>query len=447
MEKWNFLNWDDALSQLLDAIQAQEQKLLKVSGGEPLVILRDWQGKITLCMPCSREALSQSGLKDWSDSLSSTLGLLASAADITYCKDEFFDPDDVWMSPNTVEINVPSELKVSLLDRQDKENDWLRQLPSAESTAFKPRAVFFGVKGGVGRSSALTALALHLADMGKNVLVVDADFESPGVSSSLLDHYVRPDFGLVDWMTAHALGCESAQLMEMAATKLTEVSPLSQLTKGRIVIAPSHAKLTQAYIAKLGRIYRTTEDGVTFAQRLNEVVSTLETAHNIDVTLIDSRAGIDDTAAATITQLHARVTFLFAIKTAQTWDAYRLLFHHLQGHPSLHTKEDFRDTLRIVSALTPDEVSANKGYWEDFQQKAYETCVTLYDVDDGSGDERIYSPSPDDEESPHYAAKIMWHEVLRAFDPLVEKGQIAPALIENVFGDFLAKATVLLGDS
>ena len=446
MKKWNFLNWDDALSQLQDAIQDQEKKLIEICGHDPLVILRDWQGKITLCMPCSREALSQSALVEWAASLSTSLGLLASAIDITYCKDEFFDPDDIWMSPNTVSLDINSELNISLLDRQDKENDWLRQLPAKTLTKFKPRAVFFGVKGGVGRSSALTALALHLANMGKKVLVVDADFESPGISSSLLSD-VRPDFGLVDWMTAHALGCESEQLLEMVATKLTEVSPLSQVTKGRIVVAPSHAKLTQAYIAKLGRIYRTTEKGVTFAERLNEVVSTLEAAHDIDVTLIDSRAGIDDTAAAAITQLHARVTFLFAIKTAQTWDAYQLLFKHLQQHPSLHTDQDFRSTLRIVSALTPEEVSANKGYWNDFLQKAYETCMTLYDIDDGSGDVAIYSPAPDDVDSPHYAAKIMWNEVLRAFEPLVEKGQIAPALIENVFGDFLAKATVLLGDS
>jgi hypothetical protein len=289
-------------------------------------------------------------------------------------------------------------------------------------------------------------LAISLANMGKKVLVVDIDFESPGVSSSLLGE-VRPDFGLVDWMTASALGCPKSQLLEMAATKLTEVSPLSQLTKGRILVAPSHAKLTQAYIAKLGRIYRTTSDGSTFAQRLDEVVTALEDAHDVDVTLIDSRAGIDDAAAAAITQLHARVTFLFAINTTQTWDAYQLLFKHLQHHPSLHTEQDFRSSLRMISALTPDEVGAYKGYWEDFRQKAYETCLTLYDVDDGSGDSEVFSPAPDDEDGPHFAAKVMWHEVLRAFAPLEERGQIAPALVDNVFGDFIAKATALLGAS
>lgn len=446
MSTWDFLGWDDVLAQLQQAILAQTRNLEKLCGTEPLVILRDWQGKITLCMPFPREGLIQNGLGDWGASLSLSLGLLASAPDITYCKDEFFDPEDVWGSPNLVSLVSDDELRISLLDRQDKEGDWLREVPNAPAVGVKPRAVFFGVKGGVGRSSALTALAISLANMGKKVLIVDMDFESPGVSSSLLGDD-RPDFGLVDWMTAHALGCGSDQLLEMATIKLTEVSPLSQLTKGRILVAPAHARLTQAYIAKLGRIYRTTGEGSTFAQRLNELVTSLENAHGVDVTLIDSRAGIDDAAAAAITQLGARVTFLFAINTAQTWSAYELLFKHLQHHPSLHTDHDFRSSLRMISALTPDEVGAYKGYWENFRQKAYETCMTLYDIDDGSGDIAIFSPAPDDEDSPHFAAKVMWHEVLRAFAPLEEKGQLAPALVENVFGDFITKATSLLGDA
>ena len=446
MSKWNFLNWHDVLQQLKEAVAEQFDALQPLCHSEPIVILRNWQGKITLCLPFSREAFAKNGLNQWAGNLSQTLGLLASSDDITYCRDEFFDPDDVWTSPDLIGLMPGEKVDLRLLDRQDKEGDWLRQIPTHLSIKPKPRAVFFGVKGGVGRSSALTALALHLANMGKKVLVVDADFESPGISSSLLGE-VRPDYGLVDWMTAQALGCNEAQLIELAATKLVEVSPLSQLTKGRVLVAPAHAKLTQAYIAKLGRVYRTTNDGSAFAQRLNRLITLLEQEHEIDVTLIDSRAGIDDTAAAAVTQLNARVTFLFAINTSQTWDAYKLLFRHLELHPSLHTGHDFRSTFRMVSALTPDEVGAYKGYWNDFQQKSYETCVTLYDIDDGSGNAETFSPAPDDEDSPHFAARIMWHEVLRAFAPLEEKGQLGPALVENVFGDFLNKAEVLLGGS
>jgi len=442
---WDFLNWEDVLQQLKQTILARSTDLAHLCGTEPLVILRDWRGKITLCLPFSRESHAQVGLDTWGTELGSSLGLLAGASDITYCKDEFFDPDDIWGSPNLVTLTADGELKIFLLDRQDKDSDWLRQTPDSETTSFRPRAVFFGVKGGVGRSSALTALAIHLANMGKKVLVFDMDFESPGVSSSLLGD-VQPDFGSVDWMTAQALGCDEEWLREMIATRMTEVSPLSQLTTGRILVAPSHAKLTQTYIGKLGRIYRTTEDGFTFAQRINDLINRLEQAHEIDVTLIDSRAGIDDAAAAAITQLHARVSFLFAINTAQTWNAYELLFKHLQRHPSLHTEQDFRSTLRMVSALTPEEVGASKGYWLDFLQKAYEACQTLYDVDDGSGDSSTFSPAPDDEDSPHFAAKVMWDEVLRAFNPLEEKGQLAPAVMEKVFGDFVKKASSLLGD-
>ena len=443
MNTWNFLAWESELKKVQDVIVGAKTKLLPICTNESLVILRDWQGKITLCIPCSRYSMQNSGLGDWAHGLSESLGLLASTVDITYCKDEFFDPEDVWNSPNLVNLYDSEGLKISLLDRQDKEGDWLRKAPMNRVGELIPRAIFYGVKGGVGRSSAIAALAIRLADMGKKVLIVDMDFESPGVSSSLLGT-VQPEFGLVDWMTAHALGCPQEQLRDMVATKITEVSPLSKLTKGRIIVAPSHAKLTEAYIDKLGRIYRTTSEGVTFAERLETVVTALEVEHEIDVTLIDSRAGIDDTAAAAITQLYARVAFLFAINTEQTWDAYAILFKHLAKHPSLHTEQDFRTSLRMVSALTPAEVGADKGYWERFLERAYETCSNLYDEDDGSGNKLVFSPAPDNDESPHFALKVMWNEVLRAFAPLNEPGQLEPTLIDGVFGNFLTKATLLL---
>ena len=446
MSAFDFLKWDDVLLRLIEEIEHRSDSWEKILMSKPAIVLRSWQGKISLCLPCTRGDFLRVGLSTWSLEFGRSLGLLSSGEDVILCADELVDPEDIWGSPDLVPLSSNSALTLKLLDRQDKEGDWLRQIPTSTSNSVCPRAVFFGVKGGVGRSSALTALAIHLANKGKKVLVIDADFESPGISSSLLGPE-RPDFGLVDWMTAHSLGCPEDQLSEMATDSLVEISPLSQGTNGRILVAPAHSKLTQAYIAKLGRLYRTTNEGVSFAQRMNKLVTMLEQIHEVNVTLIDSRAGIDDTAAAAVTQLEARVTFLFAINTAQTWDAYRLLFSHLQRHPSLHTVDDFRPSLRMVSALTPEEVGAYKGYWNDFQQKAYDTCMTLYDDDNGSGDPTIFSPAPNDEDSPHFAARVMWHEVLRAFAPLEEKGQLGRVLMESVFGNFLAGAEALLGDS
>jgi cellulose biosynthesis protein BcsQ len=443
LQKFEFLNWDHVISQLIFKLDGQVKALSALCGDQKIVIVRDWQGKLSLYLPCAREDLCRSGLTEWLGDLGQSLGLLASSSDVTLCHDELFDPDDIWNDPNLVGLESDGGLQLFLLDRQDKEGDWLRALPPQSSTSATPRAIFFGVKGGVGRSSALAALALHLAKSGKNILIVDADFESPGVSSSLLSN-VQPDYGLVDWLTAHALGCPDAELRVLAATKLVETSPLNQLTNGKILVAPAHAKLTQAYVAKLGRIYRPTPDGQTFAQRLNLLITALEGEHQIDVTLIDSRAGIDDTAAAAMTQLNARVSFLFAMNTSQTWDAYSLLFKHLKHHPSLRTTQDFRPTLRMISAMTPEEVGSTVGYRDEFQQSAYDVCFELYDSVTYENESLLFAPSFEDGDAPHSVMRIMWDEVLRSFDPIKEPGQLEPAVIAKVFSDFLQKASRLL---
>ena len=469
-----YLDWDTALLGLIKVLESNNIILKKVCGNQDIIILRDWRGRIHLGLPGDEEGFKSEALVKLLVRVNSLLGPLSAAStetshaanevgnqaqivrNLVFFREALFDPSDFWDSPHLVKLESPSKLLISLLDRQDKENDWLRKATESDSDSIVPRAVFFGVKGGVGRSSALTALALHLAGQGKRVLVIDADFESPGVSSSLLDAKIRPDFGLVDWLTAHALGFDG--LEELAQKKVVETSPLSERAQGKILIAPSHGILTQTYVGKLGRMYRTTEDGMGFAERLRAVVSLLERLHQADVTLIDSRAGIDDTAAAAITQLNARVSFLFAINTQQTWDAYSLLFKHLKRHPSIHTEDDFRYRLRFVSALTPEEVGSTKGYWANLREMAYSTCAeNLYDKDNETSTEadesnhltpvdyQLLNPAFDDEDVPHYPMRIMWDEVLRAFDPVQEPGQLAPTIIAKSFGDFLTRATRLLG--
>ena len=467
MSPSDYLDWDTALSKLIKKIRLNNTAFEDLFGANVLIVLRDWRGQIHLGLPCSSRAFASnsSSIEPIVQQISLGLGPLSAAhrsasedivntnatiENFVIFRDDLFDPDDIWDSPNLVKLDAAPNPTVFLLDRQDKESDWLKKSPRTEHSQTIPRAVFFGIKGGVGRSSALTALALSMANKGKNVLVIDADFESPGVSSSLLDANARPDYGMVDWLSAQALGL--SELDVLAEQQMVETSPLSKLTLGKIVVAPSHGVLTEAYVSKLGRVYRTTAEGATFASRLNDLVSRLERLHQADVTLIDSRAGIDDTAAAAITQLGARVTFMFAINTQQTWDAYALLFSHLQRHPSLHSEDDFRSGLRLVSALTPEE-AGYKGYWAAFREAAYQTCASgLYDEVEAHADgteeklnsDRRFNFGFDDEDAPHFPLRITWDEVLRAFDPVREPAQLAPPVMAKVFSDFLMRAERLL---
>ena len=57
---------------------------------------------------------------------------------------------------------------------------------------------FYSFKGGMGRTTALTAITYCLAKEGKNVLLVDADIEAPGLATIFLreDHIQK---GIVDY--------------------------------------------------------------------------------------------------------------------------------------------------------------------------------------------------------------------------------------------------------
>ena len=107
--------------------------------------------------------------------------------------------------------------------------------------------------------------------------------------------------------------------------------------------------------------------GGDFAERLSRLLHALEKQEKPDIVLLDSRAGMHDIAAITITQLNA-YALLFAINTPQTWGAYRLLFQHWQRwHPNLY---QFRDNLKIVAGMVPEIDRAN--YLENCRQSAYD---------------------------------------------------------------------------
>lgn len=417
-----------------------------------MVIVRDWAGRLHICIPGKRPQDQQyDELIFAATELNKELGLLSAghskedgedtASMLFMFEDDLFDPADIWESEDKSLIQK-NPVEIYVLDRQEKELDWLRPRIS-QTTSHVPRGVFFGVKGGVGRSTALVGLCISIAQLGKRVLVVDADFESPGLSSSLMSPDARPDYGLVDWFSADALSPTDANtLFELGG--MVEGSPLNKIVSGRIFVVPAFGRKSDSYVNKLGRLYTTTENGESYAQRLDRALKKLEAEYNPDVILLDSRAGIDDTAAVAITRLGARV-FLFAINTSQTWDAYNLLFRHLQRHPSIHTAEDFREDLQLVSALTPDPALA-PNYFESFRQNSYDLFQDLYDeIPPGTDGLDAFNFDFDDVDAPHNPWRVRWDDSLRAFDPLQFEDHMSPELQAKVFGDFVKNAIDWLG--
>ena len=452
----NLLDWETVEKSLIEALKSHSliHRLQTLVAGESIVLVRNWYGHLMLLLPCVRSELERSECMLLVEDLRLRVGSLALPTWVM-CRDELFDANSYWSDPALLPLlNEP--VHFMLLERQERDGDWLSPVSKESGSPRKAkRCVFFSIKGGVGRSSALTMLAIELARLGKRVLVVDGDFESPGLSSSLLPRDEgQPAYGVVDWLTAQALGADAETLQRMALTQVVEHSPLNSrlALQGQLLVSPAYGQKTQAYVAKLARLYRQSPDGKGYAQRLNEFLTTVETQHEIDVTLFDSRAGIDETSAAAVTQLKADVSFLFAINTSQTWDAYRLLFQHLRRNRLLfQTSSDadsgewsLRESLHLVSALTPQEAGAYVGYFEKLQENSYDTFSEIYDEDAGS-DADAFAPAPDAEDAPHSAAKVMWNDALRAFNPLEQPDLLNDSMVHAAFSDFLIEATALLG--
>lgn len=161
-------------------------------------------------------------------------------------RDDFFNPASLFQNPDWHDTLVPAcedpdgnvypELTVRLLDRQIIGQDRLHT--THERAPYSPpRAVFYGLKGGVGRSTALAMLAYSLARAGKKVLLLDFDLESPGLSGLLLPADRVAGFGLVDWFIE-----DGVHHGESVLTDLVADSPLAENTSGRIRVAGSSDK-------------------------------------------------------------------------------------------------------------------------------------------------------------------------------------------------------------
>lgn len=296
---------------------------------------------------------------------------------------------------------------VSLIDRLATQSNWSTISPPSDRAS---RVVFFSIKGGVGRSTAIAANAWSLAQSGKRVLVLDLDLESPGLSTSLLPLDRRPKFGITDWLVEDLVDNGDEVFASMVAS-----SDLSH--DGDIFVVPAHGSESGEYVAKLGRAWmpKTSVNGVreSWSQRLQRLIELLEDRWAPDVILVDSRAGIDEVASACVTDLGANLVLLFALDGDQTWSGYRILFRHWR---TTGVVREIRERLQVVGALIPDldgveyTVGLREEAWSLFADELYDEVPAGTAAIGGT-----WSFDSADEGGPHYAWAIRWN---RGFNSL-----------------------------
>lgn len=404
-----------------------------------LLVLRDWQGRFHFGVPGKKdfqsvESSERTKLRKALETVKAAMGAQAYVPEFCFFSSELFDALALWDSTDKVLWDDLHPVNVFWIERQGKEKIW-SQTPLAPADPHPLRVVFFGVKGGVGRSSALSAAVYYLIRQGKKVLVLDADFESPGVSATLLAEELRPDYGLVDWFSLDALDRPRTEELVLQR-KLVERSGLDvhAVGDGAAWIAPSFGRKTQDYVGKLGRLYQDVGDQ-GYVQRFQRLLTSLEAELDPDVVLIDSRAGVDDTAAVALTQLDA-IGLLFAAHGRSTWAGYGHLFSHWQHYARLTPGgEDFRSRLRVVSALTPVDTKYDDAFLDASYRLFLEHLYEELDADQMEGDG--FNFGADDPEAPHRPWRVRWDDVLRHFDPVQNPAQLDAAVFDKAFGELM----------
>lgn len=436
------LTFDDILPAIEETLAAHADAL---EGLSFLLINRDLYGRVRLIAPetVQQEETAREALERLAVTVAERLGPHAYPPDSAI----LYESDRELACQGAATIPLEGHANVWVVDRLATESNWAQIAPETQGP---PRIVFFSIKGGVGRSTALAATAWWLAQAGKRVLVLDLDLESPGLSSSLLPPDRLPKYGITDWLVEDLVDNADAVFESLIAT-----SGLSH--DGEIYVVPAHGADPGEYVAKLGRVWmpKIQPDGTreSWSGRLHRLLQALEGHIRPDVVLIDSRAGIDEVASACVTDLGANLVLLFALEGSQTWSGYRILFEHWRraGVAGL-----IRERLKSVAAMVPEVDRID--YLGGLRERAYQVFVdALYDEiappppeaieREKVGDREVWRVrqvvegwnfDEADEGAPHYPWVVHWHRSFAGLRSLQGRLAVIDAPeVNSIFGPLI----------
>lgn len=347
-----------------------------------------------------------------------------------------------FLAETSIGVPVAGQTELRMIDRRLAGDEWLMRPASLASSP--SRLIFYSVKGGVGRSTALAIAAADFAARGNNVLVIDLDLEAPGLGSLLLRPGDVPKYGVTDWFAAVAAGADENSLIQ----DMTGPSPFTS-ARAVVDVVPAAGRHPGAYLSKLARAYTPGSagerySGFNFSRKADALLVQLASRQRYDVVLIDARAGLHETSGGLILGLGAKA-LLFGVDTPQTFDDFGLLFDafHQAFDPAIGG-EDLRRVLKMVHAKAPRDEKVRQpfrerswGIWSDFLYDDVDPAAEL------AGDPFVFDLG--DEDAPHYPLEIVGDESYARFDPRTEDYSLSAEAYGPVFGGFLSGVREIVG--
>lgn len=441
--------FDDALPTLIE--------VLNEYGGESFVeqgtVLRDATGRLSFFAGSRTSAVAaasadESALEDDESKLDQLgrciidrLGAYARCdRPVVYPAEDGASP--LLTSSERIPVKVGEQF-CYLVDRRIVGSGWLAE--PAEAIASAPaRVVFASLKGGVGRSTALTVTAADLARRGRNVLVIDLDLEAPGLGHLLLQDDRLPAYGVIDFLVEDGIGGVGDDLLR----KFVGTSQLTSPSGGVVDVMPAIGRRSEAVpeniLAKLSRamIEDITNTGTaSVGQQISSMIDRIAALGAYDAVLIDSRAGLAELAAPAVIGLGATV-LLFGTAQTQTIEGYRALFASLQLLAQRNAAQGLSAEWRLALRPVYAKASLSADSADLFRDEIYELYSEyLYDAEleeEISGAQTAsFRFALQDNSAPHASLMIPFNPAFVDFDPARQPSQLTVAFYEQSFRPFL----------
>jgi len=196
-----------------------------------------------------------------------------------------------------------------------------------------PTVSFYSYKGGVGRTTALTTFANYISyHHGKKVVILDFDFEAPG----LINYF---DFSLEELdkngIVEYLLDSESSKKeLDLLQNYMVEVSN-TYSGEGSIYVMPSGNLFgdgnLESYLEGLSRI---DINGTTkIVTQINNMLKHIEKVVSPDIILVDSRTGFNDIFGL-LTHHFSTLVIGFFEENIQTQPGIRMFLNEFYKKPS-----------------------------------------------------------------------------------------------------------------
>ncbi len=417
-------------------------------------ILRDADGRLSFF---SASPLPEDVQVKLTQSLHDALGAYArtdrSVADI-----ESFGAENVLNDTTALRVSVDNQI-IRLVDRRLVGADWLRAPAPSQQTI--PRVVFASLKGGVGRSTALSVTAADLASKGLRVLVVDLDLEAPGLGAILLDDNTLPEFGVLDALVENGMGgLDAAFLIDLISPSALaggqgKIDVIPVLGK-RSLANPSEimAKISRAYLEDIGP----GGEVKTILDQIRDLVDSFSDPERYDAILVDARAGLHETTAAAFLGLDAEI-FLFGLDERQTMQGFDALFSHLSRLPyNEDNLPEWLNRLTLVQGKAPVDSNSRQAFTDKCHALICKHINKPIPVssptpmgehkdfkdipwDDDLPDSLVL---PNDDILPNGTLAVMNDSRYQNFDPLARGDLLTEKIYQTTFGDILSAVHAII---